>query len=76
MDNIIGLFLEMHASSFEQPNRMAVLLRRLDSNFGEKIEHFYKEQDAEGKLESLSCLVKFIYKKSHGKLPMRWVLKS
>ena len=76
MSNIIELFLKQNGESLGQPNETMIQLRKLDKKFADHIENFYKEGNIRKKKMILSKLVKYIYEKSGGPLPQRWVLKN
>ncbi len=74
--NIIELFLKLKRESLGQPNEIMIQLRKLDKKFADHTENFYKEGNIRKKEMILSKLVKYIYEKSGGPLPQKWVLKS
>jgi len=76
MSNIIELFLKQSGESLGQLNETMIQLRKLDKKFADHIENFYKEGNIRKKKMILSKLVKYIYEKSGGPLPQRWVLKN
>ena len=76
VSNIIELFLKQSGESLGQPNETMIQLRKLDKKFADHIENFYKEGNIRKKKITLSKLVKYIYEKSGGPLPKRWVLKN
>lgn len=76
VNNILELFLELNGIFLQQPNEMTKILKRLDKKFADRIENFYKESDIQKKKMILAELVKYIYGKSGGPLPKRWVLKN
>lgn len=76
INNILELFLKLNREFLQQPNEMAKTLKRLDKKFADRMENFYKENDIQKKENILAELVKYIYGKSGGPLPNRWVLKD
>ena len=76
VSNIIELFLKQSGESLGQLNETMIQLRKLDKKFADHIENFYKEGNIRKKKMILSKLVKYIYEKSGGPLPQRWVLKN
>ena len=76
VSNIIELFLKQNGGSLGQPNEAIIQLRKLDKKFADHIENFYKEGNIQKKKMILSKLVEYIYEKSGGPLPQKWVLKN
>lgn len=76
VSNIIELFLKLNGEFLRQPNEMLKILDRLDKNFSHQIKNFYKASDIQNKKRILLKLVEYIYIKSKGPLPRKWVLKS
>ena len=76
VSNIIELFLKQSGESLGQPNETMIQLRKLDKKFADHIENFYEEGNIRKKKMILFKLVKYIYEKSGGPLPQRWVLKN
>lgn len=76
VNNILELFLKLNGEFLQQPNEMTKLLERLDKKLADRMENFYKESDIQKKKMILAGLVKYIYGKSGGPLPKRWVLKD
>ena len=76
INNILELFLKLNGEFLQQPNEMTKILKRLDKEFANRLESFYKDSDIQKKKKILSELVKYIYRKSGGPLPKRWVLKD
>jgi len=75
INNILELFLKLNGEFLRQPNRMTKILKRLDKKFLDGLKNFYKENDIQKKKMILTELVKYIYRKSGGPLPKKWVLK-
>ncbi|PIW74825.1 MAG: hypothetical protein CO003_00595 [Candidatus Portnoybacteria bacterium CG_4_8_14_3_um_filter_44_15] len=75
INNILELFLKLNGEFLRQPNRMTKILKRLDKKFVDRLKNFYKENDIQKKKMILTELVKYIYRKSGGPLPKKWVLK-
>jgi predicted nucleotidyltransferase len=75
VSNIIELFLKLDGGFLRQPNEMMDTLKKLDKNFSGHVKKFYKASDMQSKKQILSCLVKYIYKKSKGALPKKWALE-
>jgi predicted nucleotidyltransferase len=75
LNNIIELFLKLHGEFWRQPNEMFKILNRIDKNFTKKIENFYEAKNINTKKQILGRLVMDIYKKSHGLLPNKWMIK-
>ncbi|MBN2306778.1 nucleotidyltransferase domain-containing protein [Candidatus Peregrinibacteria bacterium] len=76
MNNMIELLLKLNREYLRQPNEMTKLLNTLDHKFGRNVENFYKTNKIQTKINILKFLIKYIYKKSHGSLPDKWVLKN
>lgn len=76
VNNILELFLKLNGEFLQQPNEMTKILKRLDRKFRDRLEIFYEEGDIQKKEMILAELVKYIYEKSGGPLPKRWVLKD
>lgn len=76
INNIIELVLKLNGSFFGQPNEMVETLNKIDPEFSKKIENFYKTENIQKKKNILSELVKYVYKKSDGPLPKKWMLDS
>jgi predicted nucleotidyltransferase len=76
VSNIIELFLKLNGEFLGQPNELMTSLRKLDSKFANHVNNFYKEIDVGKKKTILSKLVEYIYEKSGGPLPNKWVLKD
>jgi hypothetical protein len=76
ISNIIELFLKLNSEFLRQPNEMKGVFKKLDRTFSNKIEVFYKTSNIQNKKKILSDLVKNIYKKSRGLLPLRWLLRD
>ncbi|MEK7651481.1 MAG: nucleotidyltransferase domain-containing protein [Patescibacteria group bacterium] len=75
MNNIIELFLKIRGNFWKQPNEMTRILKELDLYFGREIGKFYKAKNLKNKEEIMSGLVNYIYKKSGGGLPNKWVIR-
>lgn len=75
MNNIIELFLKIRGNFWKQPNEMPRVLKESDPYFEREIKKFYKAKNLKKKEEILSGLVKFVYKKSGGGLPNKWVVR-
>ena len=76
VNNILELFLKLNGEFLQQPNEMTKLLERLDKKLADHMKNFYKESDIQKKKKILAELVKYIYEKSGGPLPKRWVSKD
>lgn len=76
ISNIVELFLKLNGEFLRQPNEIMNVLKKLDKEFSDQIENFYKVNDIRNKEQTLSNLVEYIYRKSKGPLPKRWFLKD
>lgn len=76
ISNIMELFLKLNGEFLRQPNEMIKVLKKIDREFSDKIENFYKANNIQDKRQTLSNLVEYIYKKSKGPLPKKWLLKD
>lgn len=76
ISNIMELFLKLNGEFLRQPNEMMEVLKKLDRRFSNQIENFYKENNIQNKKQALFNLVEYIYTKSKGPLPKRWLLKD
>lgn len=76
INNILELFLKLNGEFLQQPNETTIILKRLDKKFINCLEKFYEDNDIQKKKKILAELVKYIYRKSGGSLPKRWVLKD
>jgi len=75
VNNILELFLKLNGEFLQQPNEMMKILKKLDKKFADRMESFYREDNIQKKKEILAKLVEYIYRKSGGPLPKRWMLK-
>lgn len=76
LNNLLDLFLKINGAFHKQPNETKEILRILDRRFADKIEKFYKTANFKTKINILSNLVEYIYKKSGGGLPRNWSIKN
>ena len=75
INNIVELFLKLHGEFQGQPNEMYKTLSRLDNKFADKIDSFYKAGTIEARKEILGELVTYIFEKSQGPLPEKWIIE-
>jgi predicted nucleotidyltransferase len=75
MNNIIELFLRTKREFLRQPNEMLEFLNKVDKNFAQSVNNFYKTEKIKKKLSILSSLIKYAYKRSGGELPKNWKIK-
>lgn len=76
INNIVELFIKSRGGFLKQPNEMRDELKKLDRAFSRQVESFYKANDFHNKERVLADLVKYVYRKSGGPLPRKWVLKG
>ncbi len=76
ISNIIEIFLRLNGEFLRQPNEIIEILKKLDRKFSNQIENFYKANNIQNRKQILSNLIKYIYKKSKGPLPKKWLLKN
>jgi len=72
--NILELFLKLHGEFLRQPNEMGNLLEKADKRFFNLLEDFYRMGSDQEKKAILAKLVEYIYEKSGGPLPEKWIL--
>ena len=76
MNNLIELIIKVNGEFLRQPNEMKKLLEGLDKKFAKQVEDFYKTDSILNKKRILSNLVKYVYGKTNGPLPEKWLIKE
>ena len=76
IQNSIELFLKLSNNSYRKPKEMARLLQSIDRHFVVLLQNFYKIRTLQDKLKKLEQISNFVLKKSGGKLPQKWELRS